>query len=124
MTGDTPVEERFDLIERFNAEPTGMLIMTDAGRFGLNVTGCSTVINYGNYYNPATMAQREDRLHRLGQTDTVHVLNPYLVGTVDEGIRNIFLKRANDIEDFIEGSERVSIDRMNRTDYERLVVGG
>jgi len=63
-------------------------------------------------------------LHRLGQTDTVHVLNPYLVGTVDEGIRNIFLKRANDIEDFIEGSERVSIDRMNRTDYERLVVGG
>jgi len=124
LTGDTPVEERFDLIERFNAEPTGMLIMTDAGRFGLNVTGCSTVINYGNYYNPATMAQREDRLHRLGQTDTVHVLNPYLVGTVDEGIRNIFLKRANDIEDFIEGSERVSIDRMNRTDYERLVVGG
>ena len=124
LPGDTPTEERFDLIERFNAEPTGMLIMTDAGRFGLNVTGCSTVVNYGNFYNPATMEQREDRLHRIGQTDTVHVLNPYLVGTVDEGIRNIFLKRATDIKEFIEGSERVSIERMNRGDYTKLVSGG
>jgi len=124
LTGDTPTEDRFDLIERFNAEPTGMLIMTDAGRFGLNVTGCSTVVNYGNYYNPATMEQREDRLHRFGQTDTVNVLNPFIVGTVDEGIRNIFLKRAKDIKEFVEGSERVSIERMNRRDYEKLVTGG
>jgi len=124
LTGGTPTEERFDLIERFNAEPSGMLIMTDAGRFGLNITGCSTIVNYGNFYNPATMEQREDRLHRIGQTDTVHVLNPYLVGTVDEGIRNIFLKRAGDIKKFIEGSERVSIERMNSKDYEKLVTGG
>ena len=124
LTGDTPTEDRFDLIERFNAEPTGMLIMTDAGRFGLNVTGCSTVVNYGNFYNPATMGQREDRLHRFGQTDTVNVLNPFIVGTVDEGIRNIFLKRATDIKEFVEGSERVSIERMNRRDYEKLVTGG
>ena len=124
LTGDTPTEDRFDLIERFNAEPTGMLIMTDAGRFGLNVTGCSTVVNYGNFYNPATMEQREDRLHRFGQTDTVNVLNPFIVGTVDEGIRNIFLKRATDIKEFVEGSERVSIERMNRRDYEKLVTGG
>jgi len=124
LTGGTPTEERFDLIERFNAEPSGMLIMTDAGRFGLNITGCSTIVNYGNFYNPATMEQREDRLHRIGQTDTVHVLNPYLVGTVDEGIRNIFLKRAGDIKKFIEGSERVSVERMNSRDYAKLVTGG
>jgi len=90
----------------------------------LNITGCSTIVNYGNFYNPATMEQREDRLHRIGQTDTVHVLNPYLVGTVDEGIRNIFLKRAGDIKKFIEGSERVSVERMNSRDYAKLVTGG
>jgi len=84
----------------------------------------STVVNYGNFYNPATMEQREDRLHRIGQTATVHVLNPYIVGTVDEGIRNIFLKRAGDIKKFIEGSERVSVERMNSRDYAKLITGG
>jgi len=124
LTGDTPTEERFDLIERFNAEDTGMLIMTDAGRFGLNITGASTIVNYGSFYNPATMQQREDRLHRYGQTNVVHVLSPYLVGTIDEGIRSIFLRREKDIQQFIEGSERVSIERLDRKDFERLVSGG
>ena len=125
LTGATKHEERFDLIERFNNDSKAVLAMTDAGKFGLDVVGASTIVHFGYSYNPATIAQREDRLHRLGQKSTVNVLMPYINSTIDEGIRNVFLKREAQAKDFLEGSEQMSASiNLSRKEFMKLVKGG
>jgi SNF2 family DNA or RNA helicase len=124
LTGGTPTDQRIEIVDKFNAADKGMFILTDAGKFGINITGCSNVAQYGLYYNPATMVQREDRLHRFGQKNTVHVMTPYIARTIDEGIRKIFHKRGQEAADFMDGSEKMSVSRMSKEDFRRMVVGG
>ena len=124
ITGDTKNDDRVPLVDRFNNTNNGVLILTDAGKFGLNITGASYIVNFGYFYNPATMVQREDRLHRIGQKNTVHVLNPYIRGSVDEGIRNIFQSRWAQSKAFMDGSEQMSFDRLSKQDIIQLIKGG
>lgn len=121
LTGDTKNESRIPMIDSFNKENKAVLLCTDAGRFGINITGADTIVQYGNFFNPATMLQREDRLHRIGQLKTVHVLSPYVVGTVDEGIRQVFLKRKQDVMNFIEGSFEMDVARLGKVDFIKMV---
>ncbi len=123
LTGGTPQDERIPMVDRFNEAESGMFILTDAGKFGLNITGASHIANFGYFYNPATMIQREDRLHRIGQKDTVNVMNPYIINSIDEGIRDIFLKRAASANDFMDGSEKMSISKLTKKDFKRMVFG-
>lgn len=124
LTGSTPNDDRVGIVERFNEADEGMFVLTDAGKFGLNITGAKYITNFGYFYNPATMLQREDRLHRIGQQETVNVLNPYIVGTIDEGIRSIFLKRKEEAHNFMEDSEKMSISNLSKEDFRKMVVGG
>ena len=124
LTGDTPVDRRVPMIDEFNVVNKGILLCTDAGRFGINITGADTIIHFGNFFNPATMVQREDRLHRIGQKHTVHVLSPYVVGTVDEGIRQVFLNRQRESNAFMDGSFNMNVARMTKDDFIKMVDGG
>jgi SNF2 family DNA or RNA helicase len=99
------------------------MICTDAGRFGLNITGADTVVHFGSVYNPATMTQREDRLHRIGQKSSVTVYSPYFEETIDEGIRKVFHDRGEVAQAFMEGSEKMSISRLSKRDFRRMVMG-
>ncbi|MEK6860798.1 MAG: DEAD/DEAH box helicase [Nanoarchaeota archaeon] len=123
LTGDTPIEDRVNLIEKFNLEDKGILICSDAGRFGLNITGSDNIVHFGNFFNPAVMVQREDRLHRIGQKNVVKVFNPYIMDTLDEGIRNIFMARKAEADDFMSGNELMSIARLSKEQFIRLVEG-
>jgi len=123
LTGDTPNEKRIPMVDRFNEVDSGLLLCTDAGRFGINITGADTIVQYGTFYNPATMVQREDRLHRIGQKSTVHVVSPFVVGTVDEGIRKLFLRRLSEANAFMKGSFEMSVVRLSKEDFMRMVEG-
>ena len=123
LTGKVKSESRLDLIQEFNKAKKGIFVSTDAGRFGVDLVGADTIVHYGYFYNPATMIQREDRLHRIGQQNTVNVLRPYIVNSIDVGIRNIFLSRLEDILNFSEDSLQMSISRLSLKDFEGLVYG-
>ena len=124
ITGDTNSADRVNIVDKFNEADKGVFILTDAGRFGLNITGASYLVNFGYFYNPATMVQREDRLHRIGQQNTVHILNPYIRGSIDEGIRDIFRNRGFQSQSFMEGSEQMCFDRLGRQDIIKMIKGG
>lgn len=53
------------------AGPVVVVGITDAGSFGLNLTGSHTVCYLSNSYRPLTRNQSEDRVHRPGQTEPV-----------------------------------------------------
>src|SRR3989344_2129714 len=121
IMGDVVSKNRFDIVEHFNKIDRGMLVSTDAGRFGLNITGASNIVHFGSFFNPATMMQREDRLHRIGQKNSVTVLSPFYMDTIDQGIREIFLKRKNDVIDFLDGSDKMSRSKLSSIDFKNLI---
>lgn len=115
--GDIKAEDRIKTIDEFNQVENGILISTDAGRFGINITGANNIVHFGYFFNPATITQREDRLHRIGQKSVVNVFRPAISDTVDEGIQRVFLNRAEEASDFMEGSSEMSFSRLSKKDF-------
>ena len=97
------------LVDRFNEDPHCRLFLsTDAGGVGLNLQHASAVvINIDLPWNPAVLEQRIGRVHRLGQSRGVQVVNFVAQGTIEEGM----LSRA--------GVQEVAVRRRARRRRER-----
>lgn len=89
VTGeDSDPHRRRDAVERFQNDPKVELFIGNlkAAGAGLTLTAANREIMVELHWNPALLAQAEDRAHRIGQTRGVIV--DYLVceGTIDEDI--------------------------------------
>jgi SNF2 family DNA or RNA helicase len=86
LTGDTPQSERGELIDKFqNGEARVFAGTIGAGGIGITLTAASTVIFLDRAWNPSVNKQAEDRLHRIGQNNAVHVIDIVATDTVDRG---------------------------------------
>ena len=87
IIGDTPKEERLQLVRHFNDDDTPLfLISLKAGGTGLNLTGADVVIHYDPWWNFAAQNQATDRAHRIGQTRPVAVYKLIAAATIEEKI--------------------------------------
>ncbi|XP_052268550.1 helicase domino-like isoform X1 [Dreissena polymorpha] len=93
LDGTTKIEQRQQLMDRFNADRRifCFILSTRSGGIGVNLTGADTVIFYDSDWNPTMDAQAQDRCHRIGQTRDVHIYRLVSEKTVEENI----LKKAN-----------------------------
>ena len=124
ITGDVNSEARVDRIARFNAGELGkVFVSTDAGAYGLNVTGADLIIHYDQLWNVGKMWQREDRLHRIGQQNPVNVLNLICSGTVDEGMLKVLEKRREIFIDVIDGAEDKALSKLGSAAIRKIVEG-
>ncbi|MDB5970957.1 MAG: Non-specific serine/threonine protein kinase [Hydrocarboniphaga sp.] len=89
--GGVPGEKRGALVDRFIGDPAcRVFLSTDAGGVGLNLQhAAATVINMDLPWNPAVLEQRIGRVHRLGQTRSVQVVNFVAQGTIEEGMLSV-----------------------------------
>lgn len=89
--GGVPSAKRGALVERFHSDPTcRVFLSTDAGGVGLNLQhAASVVINMDLPWNPAVLEQRIGRVHRLGQTRGVQVVNLVAQGVIEEGMLSV-----------------------------------
>jgi SNF2 family DNA or RNA helicase len=86
LTGDTPQEGRAKLVDDFQAGKARVFIGTiAAGGIGITLHAASTVIFLDRDWSPALNAQAEDRLHRIGQTNAVQVIDIVARNTIDLG---------------------------------------
>lgn len=95
LDGSTAVNDRLDLIDRFNQDSQLLvfLLSTKAGGVGINLTAANTVIMHDIDYNPFNDKQAEDRCHRLGQTREVTVYKLLSKDTIDETMLKIQKKK-------------------------------
>ncbi|KAL2810767.1 hypothetical protein BJX63DRAFT_422859 [Aspergillus granulosus] len=70
------------------------LLSIRAGGEGLNLVSSSTVIFLDDDWNPQVMRQAESRVHRLGQTEPVHIYRLHSRGTVEDQMRRRLSKKA------------------------------
>lgn len=75
LHGSVPADTRGRLIDRFFQDPECQVFFsTDAGGVGLNLQAASHLINLDLPWNPAVLAQRIGRIHRIGQRSSVNVV--------------------------------------------------
>jgi TATA-binding protein-associated factor len=91
MDGSTPPKSRQSLVQRYNDDPSIdlLLLTTQVGGLGLNLTGADTVIFFEHDWNPTKDLQAMDRCHRIGQKKVVNVYRLITVGTLEEKIMNL-----------------------------------
>ena len=85
---DGSTKNRLEIVKQFNADPSILvfLVSLKAGGTGLNLTGADTVIHYDMWWNPAVENQATDRVHRIGQKQSVSVYKLVTLGTIEEKI--------------------------------------
>ncbi len=85
--GSVPGQARGALVRRFREEPAcRVFLASDAGGVGLNLQHASAVINMDLPWNPAVLAQRIGRVHRLGQHRPVRVLEIVAENSIESGM--------------------------------------
>lgn len=89
LDGQTPHEDRTNMIADYNAEGSQKFIFmlsTRAGGLGINLATADVVILYDSDWNPQMDLQAMDRAHRIGQKKQVRVFRFVTENTVDEKI--------------------------------------
>ncbi len=85
---DGSTKNRLEVVKQFNDDSSipVFLVSLKAGGTGLNLTGADTVIHYDMWWNPAVENQATDRVHRLGQKQSVSSYKLITLGTIEEKI--------------------------------------
>lgn len=105
LRGDDPVPVRDKAVERFMKDDSCNLFIGSmlAGGLGLTLTKASNVAFVELGWNPAQHNQAEDRVHRIGQQDSVNAY--YFVGekTIDEDILALIEAKRQVVDAATEG---------------------
>ena len=85
---DGTTKNRLEIVKEFNENPKipVFLVSLKAGGTGLNLVGADTVIHYDMWWNPAVENQATDRVHRIGQKNSVSAYKLITLGTIEEKI--------------------------------------
>lgn len=85
---DGTSKNRLGIVKKFNEDSniSVFLVSLKAGGSGLNLVGADTVIHYDMWWNPAVENQATDRVHRIGQQNSVSSYKLVTMNTVEEKI--------------------------------------
>ena len=99
IIGGQSDKKRQENIDKFQNGDTKLMIAgLRAGNLGINLTQARYVIFAELDWSPAYHRQAEDRLHRIGQKNTVFAY--YLIGhgTLDDHVANILVDKSYEID--------------------------
>ncbi|KAL8702136.1 MAG: hypothetical protein Q9201_004570 [Fulgogasparrea decipioides] len=121
LDGQTKIEQRQILTERFNNDPRILvfILSSRSGGLGINLTGADSVIFYDLDWNPAMDKQCQDRCHRIGQTRDVHIYRFVSEHTIEANI----LKKANQkrmLDDVVIQEGEFTTDYFNKTGVKEM----
>jgi SWI/SNF-related matrix-associated actin-dependent regulator 1 of chromatin subfamily A len=102
--GGDPMK-RQEMVKKFQTDKEArvMVIGTQAGGVGLNLTAASRVIMMESQWNDAGNDQASDRCHRIGQKESVLVTWLVFDGSVDSRVLQTCLKKTSISEAAIDG---------------------
>ncbi|CAD7093413.1 unnamed protein product [Hermetia illucens] len=113
LDGGVPASDRHEIVTKFNGDPSidVLLLTTQVGGLGLNLTGADTVIFVEHDWNPMKDLQAMDRAHRIGQKKVVNVYRLITRKSLEEkimGLQKFKILTANTIV----SAENASMETM------------
>ena len=110
--------QRSSAIQNFRTDPNICILLATlkTGGVGLTLTEANYVFHFDHWWNPATMWQAEDRVHRRGQQKGVNVYSFWTQKTIEERIHQKLLERGLLFEDVVNSMSETDIDRAISTD--------
>lgn len=123
IDGDTPKKDRAEMQAMFRDDDSvDMMVGTDAMSTGLNLQAATYVVNYDDFWSPSIMAQREDRAHRIGQKETVTVVNFICRNTIEERIRAVLYSKSKVTSQVLgDNTEDAVLKRLGPQDMAKLL---
>jgi len=119
IIGGQTDKERQQNIDRFqNGETKLMVAGLRAGNVGINLSRARYVIFAELDWSPAIHRQAEDRLHRIGQKNTVFAY--YLIGngTLDDHVANVLVDKSYEIDAIMDEK----IETIENKDKAELIL--
>jgi SNF2 family DNA or RNA helicase len=116
---DGASKNRMGIVKRFNEDTdiSVFLVSLKAGGSGLNLTGADTVIHYDMWWNPAVESQATDRVHRIGQQNSVSSYKLVTLGTIEEKIVELQNRKKGLVKKVISSDEEV----MSKLTWEEVL---
>lgn len=120
LEGTTTKEKRKKMVDDFQKDDTTIfLISLKAGGSGLNLTSAQAVIHYDPWWNMSAKNQATDRVHRIGQKETVQVFSLIMKNSIEEKIMTLQENKKNLADTFVEGNSG-KISTMTLEDIQSL----
>lgn len=104
---DGSSKNRLNIVKKFNEDETipVFLVSLKAGGTGLNLVGADTVIHYDMWWNPAVENQATDRVHRIGQKNSVSSYKLVTSNTIEEKILELQNRKKGLVKKVISSDE-------------------
>jgi SNF2 family DNA or RNA helicase len=110
IDGSVNKEDRMEMVDSFQQDDVPVFcISLKAGGTGLNLTAADIVIHYDPWWNLAAQNQATDRVHRIGQQNTVNVYQLIAENTIEERIQKLQQSKYQLAEDVLSGDGIKSI---------------
>ena len=119
IIGGQTDKTRQEQIDKFQKGESKLIIAgLRAGNVGINLTRAKYVIFAELDWSPAIHRQAEDRLHRIGQKNTVFAY--YLIGngTLDDHVANILVDKSYEIDSIMDET----VDTYENKDKAELIL--
>ena len=104
-TGELSQKKRQKNLDLFQTTSQYLIANKQCGAYGLNLQFCSYIIFYSNDWDYGTRIQAEDRVHRIGQNENVHIVDICASDTLDERILKCLDKKENLVDSIREEIE-------------------
>lgn len=106
IDGGVPEHKRQPMADKLQNGEIGVLFCSiGAAGFGITLTKSSDAIFVETDWTPANISQAEDRIHRIGQTETCIITTLMAVNTLDPHMRAILRNKAKDLNILMPGAD-------------------
>jgi SWI/SNF-related matrix-associated actin-dependent regulator 1 of chromatin subfamily A len=115
LLGETPVEERGELVKRFQTNPETQIFLggTRSAGVGITLTAASNIIWLDLPWNPADLDQGENRAHRPGASyESLNIYQIISKDSIDGFMKKLLAHKQRIIDQLIEGKEVEDGEKM------------
>ncbi len=117
--GELTQKERQKNLDAFERDKQYLVANKVCAGYGLNLQFCSYVVYYNNDFDYGTRAQSEDRVHRIGQKDNVHIIDICADNTLDRRIEKCLSKKEDMVDSMKEELDKQKDKKSYLKDYVR-----
>jgi SNF2 family DNA or RNA helicase len=106
ITGDVPTTDRMGYIRRFQEGDLQFMVVTlGAGGEGITLTAAQTAIFLQRSFSLPKNLQAEDRLHRIGQTGSVEIIDVVTQGTAETRVVDAIVRKGMMAEEIVRDAD-------------------